>query len=407
MPGAGLTLSEIAARGRFLGGGGGTPPSPAPPPTGFALNGSTNPALRAMLARVAASTGSGVIVEKGDSLTAGVGAGVTVDGQTGNYAQMVSGARPYRPGAVVAGLMTAAGLPCLDAGFTGDQNVASGGLAIPAYDGRFAFAGAGWTFNIDQTASGGGSLDGQAGSILDFAPGVSVTTFEAIAYNIGGSFAVTVDGAAAAGITAPGATVSGNVVTLPGGSGFTRVRWPVTAGTHTARITVGGRTLLRSVCAWADNGIRLYNHSAGNARTGEQAAKGNGWLGGDALLFDAPDLTMIELGINDAGAGVPVATYQADLQRIIADAKVSGDVLVLWANAFNPANIATATQDSFRDACAATAAAAGVAFGDIRAALGDWASTAARSADTAGHPNRGYHADIGAYRWACIQAMAA
>lgn len=410
MPGAGLSLPDLAALGRFGGGGGGTP-TPSPTPSllaGFALNGSTNPALKAMLARVAAGTGEGVVVAKGDSLTAGTGAAVTANGQTAAFAEMLTGARPYRPTAVLAQLMTAVGVPTTDAGFVGDQGVGAGGLTLPAYDPRFNFAGGTIGFNADRTFAGGGILDLGGGALLDFAPGVPASRFEAVFYNIGGSVSVAVDGAVPLTTTAPGASVAGNSVDLPNASGFTKVTFTAAAGLHSARVAAGSRALLRSLVAYTPNSCRILNHSACSATSGEQAAKsGSAWLNGDALRFDAPDLTIVELGINDAFQGVPVATFQTNLAQVVADAKNSGDVLVLWANAANPAVTPLAAQDAMRDACAATAAAAGVAFGDIREAMGDWPSTAARTADNSVHPNRGYHADIAAWQWACLQAMAA
>lgn len=47
------------------------------PPNGFALNGSANVALKAMLARVRGGQGRGRIVFKGDSTTAGAGSGTS------------------------------------------------------------------------------------------------------------------------------------------------------------------------------------------------------------------------------------------------------------------------------------------------------------------------------------------
>ena len=48
-----------------------------------------------------------------------------------------------------------------------------------------------------------------------------------------------------------------------------------------------------------------------------------------AIKAWAPDLTIIMLGINDAQSNIPPATYQANIQTIITNAKLSGDVVVM------------------------------------------------------------------------------
>ena len=53
------------------------------------------------------------------------------------------------------------------------------------------------------------------------------------------------------------------------------------------------------------------------------------WNGLALINANAPDLTIISLGANDAGTAVSSATYLANIQSLITAAKVSGDVLLL------------------------------------------------------------------------------
>lgn len=411
-----LEKSYGIQRGWPLGGGqvlaSGTPtPTPTPTPTGFTNNGASNTALKSMMA-----SKSGIILENGDSTGVGCGGGITANGTTSTYLAQLTGARPYRPSNVVAGLMSAAGFPAIDAGFTGDHNC-NGLLAYSLYDPRLTYNGTPWPAQGGLGHAGGNFLNANGSSVIQsFAPGFSVDRFVVIFYNTGGTFNIQIDGATPANISAPGATVGASSVTLPlTNSGFTRaVISAASAGNRVLTMSATGATpVLQSIRAYNSGvaAIDIVNHSANSASSANLAASnvgGNMWSNIEALKFLAPKLTILREGINDANQGLSTASYQANLVTQINAAKLSGDVLIVWENAANPSTFASlASQDAMHDAAAATAAAQGVAFGDIRAALGDWASTANRTADQLVHPNRGYHADIGAYIWSCIQAMAA
>lgn len=124
------------------------PPSPPPPPfvppAGFALNGSTNVALKAMVARVKRGAGRGLIVWKGDSTTVGQGGGTTADGYG------LTNARPNRPPAVLASLLSAAGVATLDNAMVGDNGMTiAGGFALAGYDARFAAGNGNFAGGLD------------------------------------------------------------------------------------------------------------------------------------------------------------------------------------------------------------------------------------------------------------------
>jgi len=65
------------------------------------------------------------------------------------------------------------------------------------------------------------------------------------------------------------------------------------------------------------------------------------------LKFIAPDLTIIDLTINDSNSGTALATYQANLQTIITAAKVSGDVLLMVGPPSNTVQATNGTLDTY------------------------------------------------------------
>jgi hypothetical protein len=385
-------------------------PTPTPAPTGFARNGSTNTALKTMMAGVKAGTRRGMIVYKGDSVTTGIGSSI-VSGIADDAAQNTD-ARKGRPPAVLARLASAAGYAALDGGMVGRNGSSQ---PLPVYDPRVSFPGASWAYWAAadrQNFPAGGFLDGNNAGPLIFTPTMQCDTFEMVMLNVGGRVTILIDGAAPTSITAPGATVNGNVVDVVNSdSGESRITVKAaSAGMRSVSVQASGVTFMRSIRGW-NSGVAAIDclvHAAGSATSAEQSFSGNGWSNNDALAFDAPDLTIIKLGLNDSARGVSAADYKANVGKIIDTAKATGDVLVLWPHAANPDTFAPdAIQDALRIAASEIAAAKGVAFGDHRMAFGSWATIASRTADNTVHPNKGFYEDIAAYDWACVQAMIA
>lgn len=74
--------------------------------------------------------------------------------------------------------------------------------------------------------------------------------------------------------------------------------------------------------------VRLGNGGQGSTSTTNWVTAGP-WGSVPTIKAYAPDLTIISLGINDAGASVATATVSANLQTIITAAQVSGDVILM------------------------------------------------------------------------------
>ena len=387
------------------------PQPPAPAIVGFVRNGSANTSLKTMLANR-----TGTIEWIGDSTGQGAGGGVTANGtQSGGPAQLAD-ARRYRPSVVVAGLATADGYAMVDNAIVGDNGA---GGDLPAYDPRF-FLGDGWVLGGGQEFAGGSFLNAGPSTTPTQLTVANCDTFEIVLYGIQGAVAnITRNGAQSfASLTAVGGTVSGNRVTVTAANvGFTKIiAKAANVGDYTVEIvSVTPTVLVRSIDAYNSTqpAIRILNESSGGSTAGHHVAQENNWKRLDSLIYDAPKLSIINLGLNDMTIGQSTNTtvYKANLGKLVDTAKLSGDVLIVAPNAANPNSGSTyfasvAMQDAYHTAMAEVAAAKGVSFCDIRTAFGGWDVTGTRTADGIVHPNRAYYADIGAYVWSCVKSMA-
>ncbi|WP_375401964.1 SGNH/GDSL hydrolase family protein [uncultured Sphingomonas sp.] len=377
------------------------------PPFGFAANGSENPVLRAMLARVRSGAGRGRIVFKGDSTTAGAGGG------RADSPVHLADARPARTSAVLAALLTTDGYPTLDGSVVGDNGCA-GYVSLPDYDRRVTLGSPDpWTIDGGQAFAGGNYLLGR-NSAFDFTPDTAVDTFEIVVYAVPAAYRIAIDGAAPASLTASaGVNVAGGVATATGAGGFHRiVARAADAGTHTLRLTEAGGGVVRSVTAYDGTAaaIDLLNHASSGASSGDQASTGNdgaGWYNNQALGYDAPDLTIVNLGLNDIGAALPPATYRANLRRAVATAKLSGDVLLVFPH---PAGEQFAVNAAaYRDTAAALAVDEGVAFLSLFDHYGGAFTPAlrARMRDGLVHGDPAFYAEIAELYRRSIRVMAA
>lgn len=232
-----------------------------------------------------------------------------------------AGAREYGPCVKLASRLNQYSIPAVSHASFGDG---ASGASFFAWDPRFS-AGAGWTIaSLNNLWSVGSYLNSSTTNPLNFTPIGSVDTFVLYyAITSGGarSFTYAVDGGATTPVDCNAAQAIG-VLTIPAGA----------AGTHTlniARVT-GGIYIL---------GVRAYNSSikcveimnmgrsggrASNATSSNAAA----WDALAAFPTWAPDLTIINLTINEWLNNGNLTTYKADMQTIINTAKATGDVIL-------------------------------------------------------------------------------
>lgn len=291
------------------------------------------------------------LVMIGDSTTAG-------SGSTGT-AGYLSGGRATCPGVKLAKRLRDSGLPAYASGAYGPP----AGLTnaqYKAWDSRIA--GTGWG---PQGSPLGGSwllpmVETTAANSFSFTPSESINTFEIVYSTATNSrvFSYAVDGGAATNVEANTGTSSLATVTVNAGS----------VGAHTLTIAkVSGATNY----IW---GIRAYDSSnkcvevmpwgISSRRAQDGIASTNPYDALPALQYFAPDLTIINLCINEWVQAGDVATYKTNLATVIAAAQVSGDVIVQTGVPTQATTTALAVQVPYVDAAIATAIAMGAAVDD-------------------------------------------
>ena len=263
------------------------------------------PKYRLALGKTRAGVSDTKVLVIGDSTTAGFGAATT------------DGAYPAR----VAGILNA-------------QVPSAPGLALPislGTDARWT-RGAGWaapTQNIGFAANSCLTATAPTGNLV-FAPGAGAGTFDSfdVYYTMAGAVAGTLT------ITATGGTPAN----IPLGGAFAVFKATVTAAvasntnTVTISVSTGGNTSIL--------GIEPFLSTAKKVRFGNAGVSGSnatiGWINNDfpisslaSITAYAPDLTIIMLGINDAGNSYPATTLSSAISTLITTAKASGDVILM------------------------------------------------------------------------------
>lgn len=360
-----FSLVISAAQAQVPGGGGAmVPNAPSPVPAGssgalttanglYNLNSTNLLNWRKALAKMRAGTGRPKIVVIGDSTSDGSGAG---SGGTLN----LNGAYPKGWVPDMSALMTGnAGVP------TGvfqtlwcDQAI-SAIVSYSTYDTRVAL-GANWSFNT--SAMGGSLIKYTNGAVnnLTFTPTIPIDTVIVWYININTTTAtVNFDGGASLG-----------TINFSTSSTLASQTFSGALATHTINIVPG------NTAAFFLMGITAYNSAAPGVdiiqigSNGAMAATfggtgGSSWQNSNPLSVLAPDLTIIDLTVNDSNAVTSLAAYQTSMQNIITAAKATGDVLLVAGPPSNTAQATNGTLAQFIAVNRSLAASNNVPFLDI------------------------------------------
>lgn len=259
-------------------------------------------------ARVRTSTADAKVLCVGDSTTAGIG---VVDGTT----QGVTGAYP----AQLAALLSASGLS------------AARGLGIPApaglSDARWTL-GTGWSPQTSLAWAGTADYafsGGTFGNLVYADAGVLADRFDVYYLTGGGLGNITV--------TATGGSGTVQSTNAASGMGKVTVSAASAATTNTVTITPSAAVHIFAVEPWLSTAkrVRVGNAGVGSATATAWASDGVDpvWNSQSCIKAYAPDLTIISLGLNDAGSNDSAATYLGHVAPLITAAQVSGDVLLL------------------------------------------------------------------------------
>lgn len=266
------------------------------------------PKYRLAMARLLSGTGRVKVACIGDSTTAGFHAGVG-----GDNVGATLRAWPYKTSA----LLTAHYAPATSDSKWGSQ---SESMWTEGADPR-ASAGAGWTLG-DLSLGNQMPTNSTTTNPYSFTPENDVNTIDVyyLASSGGGTFTVDTGGAALATIDASVAS-----------AGVTKATVAVTRGHPTVNIKrVSGAVQIVGLDAYdnAAPAVSVWNMGWGGSMTSHWASADLPRQPINALQAVAPDLTIINLGINDANNSVSATTFRANYEAIIAAARVSGDVVM-------------------------------------------------------------------------------
>lgn len=208
------------------------------------------------------------------------------------------------------------------------------GSTLPQYDPRFTLTN--WNTGSLNNAIGGVYNSNTSGAVMSFTPIGDVDTFIVYyARNPGqGTFNLDIDGGSATSVNANASSAIG-VQSISAGS----------AGSHTLNITKTNSTnnYILGIIAYNSTLKEICVIQAGQsgAKAADIAVSTNAWDGINEILAVAPDLTYIQISINDWVAGTNINAFKASVQLLINAALISGDVVL---STDVPSNISNATQ---------------------------------------------------------------
>lgn len=267
----------------------------------------------------------------GDSTTAGVGADPT--GVTD-----VNGSRPYSPPLKAVDWLVANGVPSHAESVAGDNLV---GLAIwPSYRPDMSYAGAPATSTRSPTA-GGLLVRLSSTASITFSPSIAVDSvrFAFPRYPATGTLQLNVDGVFHSSYVEAQATEDYNFVTVTG----------LTLATHTFTFSALSGTVHGPgfVQAWdsTKKAVQIINAGARNTTTANWSVATYPASPKNAIALIDPDITVIDLGINDyRQAGTTIAACTANIQGLIdAVAAVGSNIILVVPNPISTYNTATDT----------------------------------------------------------------
>lgn len=330
-----------------LGGAGNTPALPA------------MPKFAAAVSRVQGGTGRGLILALGDSTVAGAGAG---SGGTSDMNGAYSNGWPSQFATLLNG-----SIPTVFQSFFGSQ---VSQVAYGTYDTRLVL-GANWTA-AGVSILGGVTFKFAVGAVNNLAftpPAAFDTIIVYYARNPGlGTFTVNIDGG----------TALGTAINTNAASALSSVTYTVAKGTHTINIVPGNDQTLHIA------GIRTYDSTvpaidiiqvgAYGALTATFDVTTSPWSAINALKTLAPDLTFIDLTINDSNAPTLLSTYSTQLNDITVAAKVSGDGVLIVGPPSNTVLATNGTLDTFIAALKSIAAANNCRVVDTKDRWGSYAA---------------------------------
>jgi hypothetical protein len=277
---------------------------------------------------------------------------------------------------VLASLMAAGGIPTSTQSSFGDGTATGGSGTANSLlvDPRWAY-GVGWATSTLTTLLGTIGCAGTNLTSSTFTPGGSYDTVEVYYFQVGGygQFTISADGAQI------GATVDCN-----GATSIQKTTRTFTARTGAISLnkTTTGQIYIAAVVCYLSTAksVSVFNWGLGGSSAATWAAATNPWdasYPGGIMSQVAPDLTIINLNINDWLGATAAATYKASLRTVIAAAQVTGDVILRtgFPSAVGVASLAN--QLAITQACRQVAQDDGLPLIDLARFWGDYTTAVA------------------------------
>lgn len=289
---------------------------------------------RKALARVRDGSGRAKLAFIGDSTTAGL----LSNGTSTNI-------RPKSAPYALAPRFANVGASALIDSTWGDAGGAASSSTLPTLDSRVTF-GAGWAGTGPFSLGGAMPANSTTTNVLAFTPAGSFDAIDIYYVQNAGlaTFTVNVD----AGATLATINAAGSIAVV-------KSTVSCTAGTHTVNIArngTGSVAFIIGIDCYLSTApkVAIWNMGACGSTTANWATNTLAYDPLKAIVTVAPDLVVLNLGINDARTGVSVATYQANMQAIITAISAASDIVLQVPVPSDTAITAQATTDAYKAA---------------------------------------------------------
>ena len=268
------------------------------------------PYARVAFAKVRQNQGRAKVMFIGDSTMVGAFAGT---GGTSGY----TAAKPKAIPAVVASILNGQGLPSNASALIGTNTA-----GVAGYDPTLT-AGSGWAMGGVGSVVGGSTWSNSTttASNLSLYPPVNVSQCDVYYVDNTAHFTVDFDG------TNPTTVVGGNTNTIK------KATITATDGTHVANIArISGTVLILGIDCYSTTNytISVWNAAWSGSTSANWVVATQPYSVLTGIAVYAPDLTIIDLGINDEAGAIPYGTFYANMQQIITAAKTLGDVILVF-----------------------------------------------------------------------------
>lgn len=334
--------------------------------TGYVLENATPATLQPWTAAKEALRTSGTNARfafVGDSTMRGTGAGTANGG-----GQLLTGAATKSVPARVAAAFAATGLPVIANSIFGFGGAGSIADAV-AYDARLS-GFTGWAGGV--VSLGGPAFSTQNTNPGTYTPDTPVNRLSVFYFDADTRPPITV-------------TKGSETFTITPSSATPKLsRAEITFATKDASpisfTRASGNSMhIDGLLAWDSTkpGVEIAGFGISGITSAGQADATSGYAPLTALGIYAPHHTLICLGANDLRTGVSLDTSLANISAIIAKAKVSGSVTVMWHTTADAAFGTPAVRAQWRDAQRALAISQGCTFIDMETFLGGQAALAA------------------------------